>query len=163
MIAWGPRRSAAPCLALLALWACRSSSPSLENDGAPAPRARVSVESPSGRSASVRVEVMRTESERERGLMFRQKLGADEGMLFVFPESGDHAFWMKNTLIPLDMIFIAETGTVVGVVADAEPMTTVPRSVGAPSRYVLEVNAGWSAAHAIAKGDRVRFEGVPLP
>jgi len=121
------------------------------------------VESPSGRSASVAVEVMRTEAERERGLMFRQKLGADEGMLFVFPESGDHAFWMKNTLIPLDMIFIAESGTVVGVVADAEPMSTTPRSVGAPNRYVLEVNGGWSAGHGVARGERVRFESIPLP
>jgi hypothetical protein len=109
------------------------------------------------------VEVARTDADRERGLMFRQKLGADEGMLFVFPESRDHSFWMKNTLIPLDMIFIAESGTVVGVVQDAEPMTTTPRGVGAPSRYVLEVNGGWSAAHGVARGDRARFEGVLLP
>jgi uncharacterized protein len=111
----------------------------------------------------VAVEVARTDAERERGLMFRQKLGADEGMIFLFTESSDHAFWMKNTLIPLDMIFIAENGAVVGVVQGAEPMTTIPRSVGAPSRYVLEVNAGWSAAHAVERGDRARFEGIPSP
>ena len=110
----------------------------------------------------MRVEVMRTEAERERGLMFREQLGADDGMLFVFPENGDHAFWMKNTFIALDMIFISENGTIVGVVADAEPMSIVPRSVGEPNRYVLEVNAGWSATHGVARGDRVRFEGVPL-
>lgn len=120
------------------------------------------LEAPSGRSAAVAVELARTEAERERGLMFRQKLGADEGMLFLFPESADHAFWMKNTPIPLDMIFIAEGGTVVGVVAEAEPFSTAPRSVGAPSRYVLEVNGGWSAAHGVARGDRVRLEGVAL-
>lgn len=109
------------------------------------------------------VEIARTDAERERGLMFRQKMGADEGMLFLFPDDADHSFWMKNTFIPLDMIFIAEGGTVVGVVADAEPFSTTPRSVGARSRYVLEVNGGWSAAHGVAKGDRVRFEGVSLP
>ncbi len=158
------RRSLAACsLAIFALCACRASSPSLDRDAAPPPGPRVLVESPSGRSASVAVEVMRTEAERERGLMFRQKLGADEGMLFLFPQSGDHAFWMKNTLIPLDMIFIAESGTVVGVVADADPMSTTPRSVGAASRYVLEVNGGWSAGHGVAREDRVRFEAIPLP
>ncbi len=156
-------RGARVALALLALCACRGSSPSLEQDAAAPPRPRVTLESPSGRSASVAVELARTEADRERGLMFRRALGADEGMLFVFPESSDHAFWMKNTLIPLDMIFIAEGGTVVGVVHDAEPMTTKARSVGAPSRYVLEVNGGWSAAHGVGTGDRARFDGLPKP
>ena len=163
-VGWRGRvvRGLALC-ALLTLCACRGSAPSVDRADAPRTGARVVLESPSGRSASVAVEVARTEAERERGLMFRQKLGADEGMLFVFPESGDQAFWMKNTLIPLDMIFIAESGAVVGVVADAEPFSTTPRSVGTPSRYVLEVNGGWSAAHGIARGDRVRFEGIALP
>jgi uncharacterized membrane protein (UPF0127 family) len=151
-------------LAACALWAllsCRASAPAPDGGGdAPQPAPRVVVESPSGRSASVKVEVARTEAERERGLMFRREIGADEGMLFLFPESGDHAFWMKNTPIPLDMIFIAEGGTVVGVVAGAEPFSLAPRSVGAPSRYVLEVNGGWGAAHGVARGDRVRFEGI---
>ncbi len=159
-----PRLGWAACgLAIVALFACRASSPSLDRADGPKPGPRVYVESPSGRSASVAVELARTDPERERGLMFRQKLGADEGMLFVFSESADHAFWMKNTLIPLDMIFIAESGAVVGVVADAEPFSTIPRGVGAPSRYVLEVNGGWSAAHGVGRGDRVRFEGIPLP
>jgi len=92
--------------------------------------------------------------------MFRERLGADDGMLFVFPASADHAFWMKNTLIPLDMIFVGEDGVVVGVVAGAEPLSTTPRQVGAPSRYVLEVNGGWCAAHGVARGDRLRLEGV---
>ncbi len=143
--------------------ACRASSPSLERADASAPLPRVFLESPSGRGAAVTVELARTEAERERGLMFRQKLGADEGMLFLFPDSADHAFWMKNTLIPLDMIFLAEDGTVVGIVAGAEPLSLEPRSGGAPSRYVLEVNGGWGAAHGVAKGDRARFEGISAP
>jgi hypothetical protein len=152
----------AAALAVLALWACRASPPSLAATE-PAAAQRVIVESPSGRSASVRVEVARTDPERERGLMFRQELGADDGMLFVFPESSDHAFWMKNTFLPLDMIFIEKEGEgwgVVGIVANAEPMTPTPRGVGVPSRFVLEVNGGWSATHGLARGDRVRFEGI---
>jgi len=150
------------CLAVAtaALAACRPAPP----PRAGAPRApRVVLESPSGRSSAVDVEVARTPAEQQQGLMFRQSLPPDAGMLFVFQEDVDHAFWMKNTLIPLDMIFIAGDGTVVGVVENAEPQTTVPRSVRAPSRYVLEVNGGWSAAHAVKKGDRARFEGLPLP
>lgn len=153
-------------LALPALPACRASPSSLAAADAPAAAPRVIVESPSGRSASVRVEVARTDPERERGLMFRQELGADDGMLFVFPESSDHVFWMKNTFVALDMIFLSVddedggVGVVVGIVANAEPMTTTPRGVGVPSRFVLEVNGGWSAAHGLARGDRVRFEGI---
>jgi uncharacterized membrane protein (UPF0127 family) len=121
----------------------------------------VVLESPSGRSRAVNVELARTPDEQARGLMFRDRLADDAGMLFIFSQSSDHAFWMKNTLIPLDMIFIDEAGTVAGVVERAEPQTLTPRSVGAPSRYVLEVNGGWSAANGFGKGDRVRFEGIP--
>jgi uncharacterized membrane protein (UPF0127 family) len=91
--------------------------------------------------------------------MFREKLGTDEGMLFVFQESTDHSFWMKNTLLPLDMIFIDERREVAGVVERATPLSTEPRSVGRPSRFVLEVNGGFAAAHGVRVGDLVRFEG----
>ncbi len=143
----------------LAAPACRSGAPRDPADASPAVP-RVVVESPSGRSSAVRVEVVRAPEELERGLMFRERLGPDDGMLFVFPETGEHAFWMKNTLIPLDMIFAGSDGVVVGIVENAEPLTTTARSVGAPSRYVLEVNGGWSATHGVARGDRMRFEGV---
>jgi uncharacterized membrane protein (UPF0127 family) len=131
---------------------------------APSVRAgpRVVVELRRGGRATVTVEVVRSEAERERGLMFRSSLAADAGMLFVFDESSDHAFWMKNTLIPLDMIFIDEGGRIVGVVADATPGSLEPRS-GGVSRFVLEVNAGWAKAQGVAAGDAVRFEGVPFP
>jgi uncharacterized membrane protein (UPF0127 family) len=82
-------------------------------------------------------------------------------MLFLFDESAEHAFWMKNTLIPLDMIFIAEDGRISGIVTRAIPGDLSPRSAGGPSRYVLEVNGGWAEAHGVAAGDRVRFENVP--
>ena len=152
-----PRPRAAVALAA-ALAACAQPAKSAP---APAmPTARVTVETAAGGRAAVRVEVARTPAELARGLMWRRELAADAGMLFVFPESDDHAFWMKNTLVPLDMIFIAEDGRIAGIVERAEPLSVTNRSVGRPSRYVLEVNGGWAAAHGVRPGDAVRFEGV---
>lgn len=114
----------------------------------------------SGNPAHVTVEVVSTPAAIQRGLMYRQNLAADHGMLFVFPGERVRTFWMKNTFIPLDMIFIRADMTVAGVVADAEPQTTTSRSVGVPSRYVLEVNAGWADEHGVSAGTTARFEGV---
>ena len=121
------------------------------------PLARVTIESPSGRASTVQAEIARTDADRDRGLMFRERLGDGEGMLFVFDEEGDHRFWMKNTLVPLDMIFIDGAGRVVGVVARAAPGTLEPRSAGR-SRSVLEVRGGWAAERGVGPGDRVRVE-----
>ena len=121
---------------------------------------RVVLES-AGERHAVRVELARDDAERARGLMYREKLDDDAGMLFLFPVAEDHGFWMKNTLIALDMIFIGEDGRVVGVVENAAPRSLDLRSVGAPSRYVLEVNGGWAARRGVRKGDKVRFESVP--
>ena len=68
--------------------------------------------------------------------MERRELAANHGMLFVFPREAPQQFWMKNTLIPLDMIFIRADGTIAGIVADAEPLTLTGRGVSAPSLYV---------------------------
>jgi len=151
-------RWAALLLALLGACVCRSPAPSIQGAGP-----RVLLEAPSGRVSAVHVEVARTPEELERGLMFREKLGSADGMLFVFPQSAEHTFWMKNTLIPLDMVFIDEGHAVAGIVASAEPMTTTPRTVGVASRYVLEVNGGFCAAHGVTRGDLVRFESVDAP
>ena len=143
-------------LALVASPACRPPPPAPIVAAAP----RAVLEGPSGRGHVFRLELARTPAEQERGLMFRERHGDDEGMLFVFPDSADRTFWMRNTLLPLDMIFVRDDGVVVGIVASAEPLTTTPRRVGAPSRYVLEVKGGTCAARGIAPGDRVRLEGV---
>lgn len=103
----------------------------------------------------VNVEIAATDEARATGLMYREALGQDEGMLFVFARDEVHSFWMRNTLIPLDMIFIAADGTIVGIVHSAQPRTDTPRSVGKPSRYVLEVPGGWSVARGVEAGDRV--------
>jgi len=113
-----------------------------------------------GAAVEVSLEVAATPAERERGLMYRTSLAEGRGMLFVFDEDRNHSFWMKNTLIPLDLLFIARDGTVVGIHANAKPLSTANIAVGKPSRYVLEVPGGWAARHGIAAGARVEFRGV---
>ncbi len=124
------------------------------------PRARVLLEDASGGVHRVDVEVAATPEARTRGLMWRQELPAGQGMLFVFPEEEVQSFWMRNTLIPLDMLFIDSAGKIVGVVENAQPRTLTSRSVGLPGRYVLEVPGGWSRAQGLARGGTVRFQGL---
>jgi uncharacterized membrane protein (UPF0127 family) len=154
------RSAASLAVAVAVALACRSSSSSRPDARAAQPR--VAIESPSGRASAVDVEVASAPAEQERGLMFRRELPPDAGMIFVFSGESEHVFWMKNTYIPLDMIFIADGGAVVGIVEGAEPMTTTPRTVHAPSRFVLEVNGGWSAAHGVKPGDLARLEDIPV-
>ncbi len=102
------------------------------------------------------VEVMRTDAGRERGLMFRRFLPRNRGMLFDFEVEQPVMMWMKNTYLPLDMIFIAESGRVVGIAADTEPLSERIIPSGAPAYAVLEVNAGTAARIALKIGDQVR-------
>ncbi len=152
------RRTALAALAAATLaLACAS-----KKEGAPAvPPPRVVVETSTGQRLAVDVELARTDPERRKGLMDRPSLPEGTGMLFLFDQSAVQSFWMKNTLIPLDMLFIGEDGRIVGIVESAEPRTLTERTVGKSSRYVLEVNGGWSRAHGVRAGDRVRFENVP--
>ena len=102
------------------------------------------------------VEIAATEESRETGLMNRRYMPGDRGMLFEFERVAPVAFWMKNTYIPLDMIFIAPNGTVTRVVANAEPLseTTIPS--GPPCIAVLELNGGVAAKIGLKVGDKVR-------
>jgi uncharacterized membrane protein (UPF0127 family) len=122
--------------------------------------ALVSVAAGDGRSVPFRVEIARTEPEREQGLMYREHLAPDAGMLFIFERPGPLTFWMKNTFIPLDMIFIGADRRVVGIVENAEPRTLTARRVPGLSRYVLEINGGLSAKLGIQTGSAVAFNGV---
>lgn len=121
---------------------------------------RVTVETAAG-PATVTVEMAVTTEARARGLMGRESLPPDAGMLFVFPVQEEHAFWMERTLIPLDMIYIGEDGRVTGIVSWAQPLTRTPRGQGLLSRTVLEVNGGWAERRGVRPGDRVRFAGGP--
>lgn len=121
--------------------------------------AKVYLTGPQG-EVPVTVEVVATQPKIMKGLMYREHLPLENGMLFLMGEEYDHAFYMRNTLIPLDMIFIAKDMTIAGIVENAEPKTETLRRVGKPSVYVLEVNGGWTAARQIKAGAKVRFEGV---
>ncbi|CAN5909120.1 hypothetical protein BH11MYX3_BH11MYX3_17820 [soil metagenome] len=113
-----------------------------------------------GGEVAVNVEIVATWPKIEKGLMFREHLPPDDGMLFFMGYEHDHAFYMRNTLIPLDMIFIKKDLTVAGISELAEPRTETLRKVGVPSLYVLEVNGGYTRAHGVIAGAKVRFEGM---
>lgn len=115
----------------------------------------------SGGDVAVTVELAATPERRNFGLMYRKELGADAGMLFLFERPQHLTFWMKNTVLPLDMLFIGADHRVVGIVKNAVPFTTTPRAIDGESQYVLEVNAGFSDRHGVRDGDAVSFEGVP--
>lgn len=120
----------------------------------------VSIVAPDGKElAQVRVEIADTIAQRETGLMYRSHLDEDAGMIFVFRDPERLSFWMKNTEIPLDMIFADGDGKIVGIVANAAPYTLTPRGVDADSTYVLEVNGGFAARHHVAAGDKLVFSG----
>lgn len=109
----------------------------------------------------VAVEVVRTRRQIERGMMYRQHLAPERGMLFLMEDERVQSFWMKNCLIPLDMIFVTGDMVVAGVVENAEPMTETSRTIGKPSRYVVEVNGGFARENQITAGTRVKFEHLP--
>ncbi len=105
----------------------------------------------------VSVEVPETPAEMAKGLMYKEHLDDDAGMLFVFDKAGIHSFWMKNTLIPLDMIFIDSDNKIVDIMT-AEPCEKASCKSYSPktdSKYVLEVNAGFAEKHNIEIGDEV--------
>jgi uncharacterized membrane protein (UPF0127 family) len=103
----------------------------------------------------VEVELAKVPHDVERGLMYRRTMADDHGMLFRLDGRRDHTFWMHNTCIPLDMMFVEEDGTIVGIVEGAAPLTDTTRSVGCPSVFVLEMNGGWSRKHGVAPGQKI--------
>jgi uncharacterized protein len=110
-----------------------------------------------GRSHVFTVEVARTAAEQEHGLMNRRSLGADTGMLFPFDPPRPASFWMRNTLIPFDMIFIRPDGAIARIAANTLPMSETPVAVTEPMTAVLELNGGRAAQLGIHEGDRVTW------
>ena len=116
---------------------------------------------PAGRDAvTVDVEVVYRPADRQKGLMYRRELAGNAGMLFLFEQERQQSFWMHNTYLPLDMVFIRSDMSVLGVVENAEPLTDISRRVEGPSQFVLEVNAGFCRKAGITAGTMVRFEGI---
>jgi len=119
------------------------------------PPIRLAVSAPGGVEAEVTVEVAARWPEIEIGLMFRASLPPDGGMLFRFPAARPHGFWMKNTLVPLDVLFIGEAGRVVNVAERTRPLRVRQHRSAGPVREVLELPGGWCAAHGVGPGARV--------
>jgi uncharacterized membrane protein (UPF0127 family) len=128
------------------------------SSAAPGPRA----EMPSG--AVYRLELALTPEEQAQGLMFRENLPDRTGMIFDFDQAGDHHFWMKNTMIPLDMIWMDASGKVIFVSANTPPCKADPCPTygpDAPARQVLEIAGGMAAKEKITVGSTLRLLDVP--
>lgn len=109
-------------------------------------------------SPRVEVELADRPETRERGLMYRTGMPEDAGMLFSWPSEQVRSFWMHNTCIPLDMLFIDARGFIVGILEQVPTMNDESRSIPCPAAHVLELNAGWTRAHGISAGQRLRIE-----
>lgn len=105
-----------------------------------------------------RVEIARTDAEQARGLMFRESLPDDGGMIFPMKPPRNASFWMKNTVIPLDMIFIRADGSIARIAAETVPYSLEPVDSGEPVAAVLELAGGRAAALGIAEDDVVTWE-----
>lgn len=129
------------------------------------PIGTVVLETPPRAPITLKVEVASTDAQRQAGLMFRESMGEDEGMLFLFPTERHNSFWMHNTLIPLDMFFVDADWKVVGIVEQATPLTDDPRNVPRMSQYVLEVNGGFAKRHGLGSSaepnTQLRFTPPP--
>jgi len=104
----------------------------------------------------VRVEIADEPSEHSRGLMFRESLAENAGMLFIYPSERTLAFWMKNTLLPLDIAYADREGRIVDI-QQMEPQTLDTHPSAAPAQYALEMNQGWFEANGVRVGDRIEF------
>ena len=105
---------------------------------------------------TVRVEIADEPDERERGLMYRDSLPEDTGMLFVYPSERTLSFWMRNTRIPLDIAYVDQRGVIVDIQTMA-PQSDRQYPSAAPAMYALEMAAGWFEEHGVSVGDRIRF------
>ncbi len=106
----------------------------------------------------IKAEIAATDEARQQGLMFRKKMGQNEGMLFVFPSAASVCMWMKNTFLPLSVAFINDDGKIVNI-EDMQPKALESHCAGGQVRYALEMNQGWFKQKNIKPGSRI--EGLP--
>lgn len=160
MIYSGPRVGLIAALALFA-FGCQSSA-EVARTNQSASVSLVPVHIRSGKAVHIfRVELARTPAEQARGLMYRTELGADAGMLFLFRPPQRASFWMKNTYIPLDMLFIRSNGSIARIAANTAPLSLEPVDAGETVVAVLEIAGGRAAAAGIREGDHVSWPGGP--
>ncbi|MBI5869398.1 MAG: DUF192 domain-containing protein [Actinobacteria bacterium] len=131
-------------------------SPEDANVAASAARGRVAFYSDDDRVAELKVEVARTGPEKALGLMKRDRLDADSGMIFVYDNPTQGGFWMKDTYIPLSIAFISEDGTIVDI-QDMQPLDQSNHMPKSPYIYAVEANQGWFGQNGIRIGDRAEF------
>ena len=119
--------------------------------------------------ARFKLELALSDAEQRRGLMYRRSMLPDWGMIFIYPGDKPRSFWMKNTYLSLDMIFVDSGGEVVRVIEHVEPLTLTSRPSERPARYVVELNAGEASEHGIKEGSYMALENpvnpahVPMP
>jgi uncharacterized membrane protein (UPF0127 family) len=119
------------------------------------PGARLPVETLVVGNVRITAEVAATREDRSRGLMHRESLPEDHGMLFIYPDEAPLAFWMRNTPLPLSIAF-ADGGGRIFRIADMEPHSEQPVPSGRPARYALEMNRGWFERRGVLVGDEIR-------
>jgi len=129
-------------------------------------RSELTVVTRGGDRFPFQVEIADSVAEKTRGLMFREKLEKGHGMLFLYQPAREVSIWMKNTLLPLDIIFIDVGGRIIRIEPDAVPLSETRLRSGAEVRAVLEINGGLAGSRGIAAGDRVEYsplwpEAVP--
>jgi uncharacterized membrane protein (UPF0127 family) len=106
---------------------------------------------------SIDVELAENADDQQRGLMYRKTMNENAGMLFSWSDERIRTFWMHNTCLPLDMLFIAKDGTIAGILEQVPVLNDEPRSIACPVTHVLEVNAGFCRRHGITPGQRVQL------
>ncbi|MEP7154914.1 MAG: DUF192 domain-containing protein [Betaproteobacteria bacterium] len=112
---------------------------------------------------SVHAEIAANDEARQKGLMFREKMQKNEGMLFVFPEIAYHAMWMRNTPLPLSVAFMDPAGKIVSI-HEMLPYTEITHQAAGPARYALEMNAEWFSKNQVKVGDTIKgLEKAPKP
>lgn len=114
---------------------------------------------PSGTLITIDIQIARTEFDRQLGLMFRKSMNENQGMLFIFPDNRVRSFWMRNTEIPLDIIFVDSTKTILNIARNTTPYSDNSYSSTGPAKYVVEVNGGFTDRHNIAPGDKISWTG----
>ena len=112
---------------------------------------------------TIRAEVAATDETRQKGLMFRETMAKNSGMLFIFPDVAYHAMWMRNTPLPLAVAYMDASGKIVSI-HEMQPLTETSHQASGPARYALEMNSGWFTRHQVKAGDTVKgLDKAPKP
>ena len=111
----------------------------------------------SGSLVKIDIQIARTEFDRELGLMFRKSMKENQGMLFIFPDTGVRSFWMRNTIITLDMIFVDSAKTILNIAKNTTPYSDASYTSSGPARYVVEVIGGFTDRHKVTAGYKISW------